>query len=199
MPRGQVGAGEGAGEGTGRGAPPGWRVLVGRDAIAARVREIGRELTATSGPDPLLVVGILKGAFVFAADLVRAIDCPVQVDFMAVSSYGAATRSSGVVRIVKDLDQSLEGRDVLIVEDIVDTGLTLQYLQRALRGRGPRRLRTAVLLDKPSRRIVDAPVEFTGFVIPDRYVVGYGLDADELHREHADVLCADDEGGDGWA
>jgi hypoxanthine phosphoribosyltransferase len=175
-------------------APPGWRVLVGRQEIAARVAEIGREITATSGPDPVLVVAILKGAFVFAADLVRTIGVPVTLDFMAVSSYGDATRTSGVVRIVKDLDQSLEGRDVLIVEDIVDTGLTLKYLERTLRGRGPRRVRTAVLLDKPARRVVDATVDFVGFAIPDRFVVGYGLDAAELHREHPDVLCAADEG-----
>lgn len=174
--------------------PGGWRVLHSRDEIAARVAALGAEITRTSGPEPLLVVGILKGAFVFTADLVRAIGVPVQIDFMAVSSYGAATKTSGVVRIVKDLDQSLEGRDVLVVEDIVDTGLTLQYLQRTLTGRGPRRLRTAVLLDKPSRRVVEVAVDFTGFRIPDRYVVGYGLDADEMHREHADVLCS--EGGD---
>ena len=174
--------------------PPGWRVLLGRDEIARRVHELGAEISASSGPEPLLVVGILKGAFVFAADLVRAIRVPVQIDFMAVSSYGAATKTSGVVRIIKDLDQSLEGRDVLVVEDIVDTGLTLQYLQRTLTGRGLRRLRTAVLLDKPSRRVVDVPVDFVGFQIPDRYVVGYGLDADESHREHPDVLCP--EGSD---
>ncbi len=177
-----------------RRAPPGWRVLVERERIAARVAEMGREVSATSGPDPLLVVAILKGAFVFAADLVRAIDVPLRVDFMAVSSYGDATRTSGVVRIVKDLDQSIEGRDVLIVEDIVDTGLTLRYLQRTLRGRGPRRVRTAVLLDKPARRVVETCVDFVGFAIPDRFVVGYGLDAGELHREHADVLCAEGEG-----
>ncbi|MCL6596008.1 MAG: hypoxanthine phosphoribosyltransferase [Firmicutes bacterium] len=167
-------------------------MLIDRGAIARRVAELGAEIGATSGPDPLLVVGILKGAFVFTADLVRAIPVPVEVDFMAVSSYGAATRSSGVVRIVKDLDESLAGRDVLVVEDIVDTGLTLQYLQRSLRQRGPRRLRTAVLLDKPSRRVVEAAVDFVGFSIPDRYVVGYGLDADQQHRQHPDILCADD-------
>ena len=178
----------------GRRAPPGWRVLVERERIAERVAEMGREITAASGPDPLLVVGILKGAFVFAADLVRALDVPVTVDFMAVSSYGDATRTSGVVRIVKDLDQSIEGRDVLIVEDIVDTGLTLKYLERTLRGRGPRRVRVAVLLDKPARRVVETPVDFVGFAIPDRFVVGYGLDAGELHREHPDVLCAAAEG-----
>jgi len=178
---------------TGRPLPAGWRVLLDRAAIAARVARMAEEISATSGPEPLLVVGILKGAFVFTADLVRALDVPVQVDFMAVSSYGAATRSSGVVRIVKDLDESLGGRDVLIVEDIVDTGLTLQYLQATLAARGPRRVRTAVLLDKPSRRTVEVPVDFTGFSIPDRFVVGYGLDADSLHREHPDVLSATDE------
>ncbi len=183
----------------GGGVPSGWRVLIARERILERVAEMGREITDTSGPDPLLVVAILKGAFVFAADLVRAIGVPVNVDFMAVSSYGDATRSSGVVRIVKDLDQSVAGRDVLVVEDIVDTGLTLRYLAGALRARGPRRVRTAVLLDKPSRRVVDAPQDFVGFAIPDRFVVGYGLDAAELHREHPDVLCAadDDEEGTG--
>jgi hypoxanthine phosphoribosyltransferase len=172
--------------------PPGWRVLIPRDQIVERVTAMGRQITDTSGPDPILVVAILKGAFVFAADLVRAIGVPVNVDFMAVSSYGDATRTSGVVRIIKDLDQSIEGRDVLVVEDIVDTGLTLKYLQRTLRGRGPRRVRTAVLLDKPARRVVEIPVDFVGFAIPDRFVVGYGLDAGELHREHPDVLCAMD-------
>lgn len=176
-----------------RATPPGWRILVARERIAERVAALGREVGATSGPDPLLVVAILKGAFVFAADLVRALEVPVRVDFMAVSSYGDATRTSGVVRIVKDLDQSIEGRDVLIVEDIVDTGLTLKYLQRTLNGRGPRRVRTAVLLDKPARRVVETTVDFVGFAIPDRFVVGYGLDAGEMHREHPDVLCAQDE------
>jgi hypoxanthine phosphoribosyltransferase len=172
--------------------PPGWKVLIARQAIRERVAEMGREITVGSGPEPLLVVAILKGAFVFAADLVRNLGVPLTMDFMAVSSYGDATRTTGVVRIVKDLDQAIEGRDVLLVEDIVDTGLTLRYLQRTLSGRGVRRLRTAVLLDKPSRRLADVRVDYVGFAIPDRFVVGYGLDAGELHRQHPDVLCADD-------
>lgn len=164
------------------------RVLVERAAIARRVGELGDQISRDLAPGPFLAVVILKGAFVFAADLVRSLRIPVEVDFMAVSSYGAATKSSGVVRIVKDLDRSIEGRDVVIVEDIVDTGLTLRYLQRTLLERRPKTLRTAVFLDKASRRMVDVPVEYTGFVIPDRFVVGYGLDFDERDRQHPDVL-----------
>lgn len=166
----------------------GLTVLIARDRIETRVRELAQEISRDCGPGPLLAIVILKGAFVFAADLIRAIEIPVEVDFMAVASYGAATKSSGVVRIVKDLDHSIEGRDVLVVEDIVDTGLTLRYLQRTLFERRPRSLHTAVFLDKASRRVVEVPVDYTGFVIPDRFVVGYGLDFDQHDRHHPDLL-----------
>jgi hypoxanthine phosphoribosyltransferase len=127
-------------------------------------------------------VAVLKGAFMFLADLIRAMEGPVTCDFIAVSSYGSGTSTSGEVRLLKDLDRSIEGRDVVIVEDIVDTGLTLSYLQEILRAREPRSLATACLLSKPSRRKVDVRVEHIGFTIDDRFVVGYGLDFDELHR-----------------
>ena len=152
------------------------------DRIAERVREIGREI-GRDHPDGVHLVCVLKGAFVFLADLVRVIDVPVTLDFMALSSYGAATRSSGQVQLLKDLGYGIEGRDVVIVEDIVDTGLTLTYLQDILRARAPRTLRTACLLSKPSRRVVDVKVEYVGFTIEDRFVVGYGLDFAERYRQ----------------
>lgn len=133
-------------------------------------------------PDGVHLVCVLKGAFIFLSDLARAIGGSVTLDFIAVSSYGSNTQSSGEVRLLKDLDFPLEGRDVIIVEDIVDTGLTLTYLQEILRARSPRRLRTACLLSKPSRRKVDVPVEYVGFTIEDKFVVGYGLDYGERYR-----------------
>ncbi len=152
--------------------------------IAARIVELGAEIRREVGADePVHVIAVLKGAFVFMADLVRTIDGPVTLDFIAVSSYGAGTASSGQVRLLKDLDRSIEGRHVVIVEDIVDTGLTLSYLQEILWARAPKSLRTACLLSKPSRRKVDVPVEFVGFTIEDRFVVGYGLDFDEQYRQ----------------
>ena len=126
---------------------------------------------------------MLKGAFMFLGDLIRAMDRPVSIDFMAVSSYGKNTTSSGEVRLLKDLDTGLEGRNVIIVEDIVDTGLTLAYLQEILHARGPKSLRTACLLSKPSRRVVDVKVDYVGFTIEDRFVVGYGLDYNEQYRQ----------------
>ena len=128
------------------------------------------------------MVCVLKGAFMFLADLVRAMTCEVTLDFMAVSSYGLSTRSSGQVRVLKDLDTAVDGRSVIIVEDIVDTGLTLTYLQAVLRARGPRTLKTACLLSKPSRRQTDVPVDYVGFTIDDLFVVGYGLDSGERYR-----------------
>lgn len=148
------------------------------EQIQARIFEIAAQINGDypSG-DPLHFVAVLKGAFVFLSDLARAIaPRPVTIDFIAVSSYGAATKTSGEVRLLKDLDTPLQGRDVIIVEDIVDTGLTLNYLQDILRARDPKTLRTACLLSKPSRRKVDVPVEYVGFSIEDRFVVGYGLD-----------------------
>jgi len=152
--------------------------------IAARIAELGAEIRRDVGPDePVHVIAVLKGAFVFMADLVRTISGPVTLDFIAVSSYGAGTSSSGQVRLLKDLDRSIEGRHVVIVEDIVDTGLTLSYLQEILWARAPKSVRTACLLSKPSRRKVEVPVEYVGFTIEDRFVVGYGLDFDEQYRQ----------------
>jgi len=152
--------------------------------IAARIAELGAEIRRDIPVDePVHLISVLKGAFVFMADLVRVIDGPVTMDFIAVSSYGAGTKSSGQVRLLKDLDRSLEGRHVIVVEDIVDTGLTLSYLQEILWARSPKSLRTACLLSKPSRRKVEVPVEYVGFSIEDKFVVGYGLDYDEQYRQ----------------
>jgi len=158
------------------------KVLLSHDAIQARIQEMGREIAKDyAGREPHLV-GVLKGAFTFLSDLARAIELPMTLDFIAVSSYGAATKTSGEVRLVKDLDQGLEGRDLLVVEDIVDTGLTLNYLLNLLRARGPRSLKVATLLSKPSRRLVQIPVDYVGFSIDDHFVVGYGLDFNEKYR-----------------
>ena len=147
------------------------------EQIQARIREMAVGIDADYPPgEPLHFVAVLKGAFIFLSDLARSMSRPVTLDFIAVSSYGAATKSSGEVRLLKDLDIPLQGRHVIIVEDIVDTGLTLAYLQEVLRARDPRSLRTACLLSKPSRRKVDVKVEYIGFEIEDRFVVGYGLD-----------------------
>ena len=149
--------------------------------IQARVQVMAHEIRRDH-PDGVHLVCVLKGAFMFLSDLARAIDGNATLDFIAVSSYGTSTKSSGQVQLLKDLDSTLEGRDVVIVEDIVDTGLTLVYLQDILRARSPRHLRTACLLSKPSRRKVDVPVEYIGFTIEDKFVVGYGLDHAEQYR-----------------
>lgn len=138
------------------------------------------------------MIAVLKGAFVFLSDLARAITVPCSLDFMAVSSYGSSTKSSGQVQLLKDLESGLEGRDVIIVEDIVDTGLTLAYLHQILRARSPRHLRTACLLSKPSRRTVDVPVDYIGFEIEDKFVVGYGLDYAERHRNLPHIAVIED-------
>ena len=152
-------------------------VLITRQEIQARITEMARTIRSDFGAGtPIHFVAVLKGAFMFLSELIRAIDGPVTCDFIAVSSYGAATKSSGEVRLLKDLDIPLQGRHVIIVEDIVDTGLTLAYLQDVMRARDPQSLRTACLLSKPSRRKVDVKVEYIGFEIEDRFVVGYGLD-----------------------
>ena len=156
-------------------------VLLTEHQIRQRVRELAIEIRRDF-PDGLHLVAVLKGAFMFLSDLVRNMDGFVSLDFMAVSSYAKGTTSSGEVRLLKDLDTTLEGRNVVIVEDIVDTGLTLMYLQEILRARGPRTLRTACLLSKPSRRQVDVKIEYVGFTIEDRFVVGYGLDYAEQYR-----------------
>ena len=167
-------------------------VLIDSRRLAHRVSELAGELRRDAGATtPLHLVAVLKGAFVFLADLLREIEGPVTCDFIAVSSYGASTTSSGEVRLTKDLDHGIEGRHVVIVEDIVDTGVTLAYLQDILRARGPRSLRTACLLNKPSRRLEIVPVDYVGFTIPDRFVVGYGLDYDEQYRNlpHIAILA----------
>jgi hypoxanthine phosphoribosyltransferase len=157
-------------------------VLIDERALAARIREMATELRAAIPNDDIHFVCVLKGGFMFLSDLVRALDGRVSMDFIAVSSYGASTKSSGEVRLVKDVDTSLAGRHVVIIEDIVDTGLTLHYLQDILRRRGPASLHTACLLSKPSRRKVDVKVDFIGFTIDDQFVVGYGLDYAEQYR-----------------
>ena len=157
-------------------------VLVTAEDLQRRVIELGEEISRDYAGRSLLLIGVLKGAVFFLSDLMRYIDIPVEVDFMAVASYGSATDSSGVVRILKDLDAAIEDRDVLIVEDIVDSGLTLQYLLRNLGSRNPRTLEVCALLTKPERRKVDLPARYVGFEIPDRFVVGYGLDYAERHR-----------------
>lgn len=156
-------------------------ILIPADVIQRRVAAMAAQLR-DDFPNGLHVVAVLKGAFMFLADLVRHIDGPISLDFIAVSSYATGTTSSGEVRMLKDLDYALDGKNVLIVEDIVDTGLTLTYLQDILRARGPRTLRTACLLSKPSRRQVPVKVEYIGFTIEDRFVVGYGLDCKQLYR-----------------
>ena len=164
------------------------KVLLSHDAIQTRIREMGREIARDyAGRDPHLV-GVLKGACTFMTDLARSVDLPLTLDYIAVSSYGAATKSSGEVKLVKDLDQGLEGRDLLVVEDIVDTGLTLNYLLNVLKARGPRTLKVAALLSKPSRRLVEVKVDYVGFSIEDHFVVGYGLDYNEKYRNLKDIV-----------
>jgi hypoxanthine phosphoribosyltransferase len=169
------------------------RILISADDIAARIKtlaaEIGRDHAAAA---PVHLVCVLKGAFLFLADLVRALELPVTLDFMALSSYAKATTSSGEVRLLKDLDSALEGRHVIIVEDIVDTGLTLHYLQEILAARGPRSVKTACLLSKPSRRLIDVRVEYIGFTIEDQFVVGYGLDYAEAYRHLPHIAVLED-------
>ena len=157
-------------------------ILVQPDDLRERVRAMGEEITAAYEGRDLLLIGVLKGAVFFLADLMRELDVPCEVDFMAVASYGTATDSSGVVRILKDLDAPIEGRDVLIVEDIVDSGLTLQYLMRTLETRGPASLEVCALLTKPERRKVETPARYVGFEIPDKFAIGYGLDYAERYR-----------------
>jgi hypoxanthine phosphoribosyltransferase len=156
--------------------------LVSAEDLKRRVRELAAEISRDYAGRDLVLVGVLKGAVFFLSDLMRALTIPVEVDFMAVASYGSATKSSGVVRILKDLDASIDGRDVLIVEDIVDSGLTLQYLMRNLAGRDPRSLEVCALLIKPERRKVDLPTKYVGFEIPNRFAIGYGLDHGERYR-----------------
>ncbi|MBO4379276.1 MAG: hypoxanthine phosphoribosyltransferase [Clostridia bacterium] len=163
------------------------RILVTKEEIAEKVQELGERITRDyTGKQPI-VVCILKGAVVFFTDLIREIDLPMQIDFMAISSYGSSTKSTGVVKLVKDLDRDVSGRDVLVVEDIVDSGMTLSYIKSELQHRGASSVRIATLLDKPARRRVDLKVEYSCFEIPDAFVVGYGLDYDEKYRNLPDV------------
>jgi hypoxanthine phosphoribosyltransferase len=171
-------------------AAPG-EIIVAPDELQQRVAELGAQITSDYRGRELFFMGVLKGAVFFVADLMREIDLPCEVDFMAVSSYGSFTDSSGVVRILKDLDAPIEGRDVLIVEDIVDSGLTLGYLLRSLRSRNPRSLEVCALLVKPQRRKVELPIRYVGFEIPDRYVVGYGLDLEQRYRNLPYVAALD--------
>ena len=157
-------------------------VLLSEDEIREKVRELGGKITADYKNSNLMLVTVLKGAVVFLADLMRQIDVPAEIDFMVVSSYGSGVKSSGVVKIVKDLDVPLAGKDILIVEDILDSGLTLSYIKELLESRGPRSIRIATLLDKPSRRKVDLQADYIGFSVPDELVIGYGLDYDEKYR-----------------
>lgn len=158
------------------------KVLISEEEIQEKIKELGLKLSAEYAGRTPLVICVLKGAFIFMADLVKAITVPVEMDFMAVSSYGASTKSTGVVKIIKDLDVPVEGRDILIVEDIIDSGLTLSYLIELLRNRNAATISVVTLFDKPAGRTVDLEADYTGFVIPDEFVVGYGLDYAEQYR-----------------
>src|SRR6184192_2866483 len=168
-------------------------VLIDRDRLQRRIAELGEEISADYAGRDLLLVGVLKGAVFFMADLMRHLDVPCEVDFMAISSYGDSTDSSGVVRILKDLDINIDGRDVLVVEDIIDSGLTLSYLIRNLEAREPASLEVCALLTKPARREIDVPVRYIGFEIPNRFVIGYGLDFGERYRNLPYVGVLDSE------
>jgi hypoxanthine phosphoribosyltransferase len=161
---------------------PNLKVLIDTARLQARVREIGQEITRDYAGKNLHLVGVLKGACVFLSDLMRTIDLPLSLDFIGISSYGASTRSSGEVRITKDLDVSLAGKDVLVVEDIIDTGLTLNYMANIFRSREVSSLAIAALLDKPDRHEIEVEAKYIGFTIPNHFVVGYGLDVGELYR-----------------
>jgi len=164
------------------------RILVTKEEIARKVHELGQKITADFAGRAPVMVCILKGASIFFADLIREIDLPLTTEFMAISSYGSATKTTGVVRVLKDLDRDILGRDVIIVEDIVDSGITLNYLKKILLQRGAASLRVAALLDKPARRKVpDLTVDYVCFDIPDAFVVGYGLDYDQVYRNLPDI------------
>jgi hypoxanthine phosphoribosyltransferase len=167
------------------------KILVEEDTLRGRIAELGAEVSNDYAARDLLLVGVLKGAVFFMADLMRHLTIPCEVDFMAISSYGASTDSSGVVRILKDLDVNIEGRDVLVVEDIIDSGLTLSYLIRNLESRNPATLEVCALLTKPARREIDVRVRYTGFEIPNEFVIGYGLDYAERYRNLPYVAVLD--------
>lgn len=164
------------------------KILLTEEQIQSRIHQMAREISGDyAGQEPLLV-GILKGAFIFLADLARSLTIPVKLDFIAISSYGGASESSGAVRVLKDLDQSIKDLPVLLVEDIVDTGLTVNYLKENLLARGPASLKVCALLDKPSRRLVEVKLDYNGFTIPDEFVVGYGLDYNGKYRHFKDIM-----------
>jgi len=167
------------------------KVLYSEEEVKDRIRWMGAAITKEYNGQELFVIGILKGSFMFMSDLVRRIEVPLRLDFMDVSSYGSSTISSGEVRIMKDLDYSIEGQNVLIVEDIVDTGLTLNYICEILRKRNPKTLRIACLLDKPSRRRTDTVPDYIGFSVADEFIVGYGLDYAEYYREYPAICILD--------
>lgn len=157
-------------------------VLVTEEQLQKKIAEMGKEISRDYKGKDLMLIGVLKGAFIFMGDLTKNIDIPLTLDFMAVSSYGTSTQSSGVVRILKDLDYSIEGKDIVIIEDIIDTGLTLSYLSKNLKSRGANSVKICTLLDKPERRLVDVDIQYKGFDIPDEFVVGYGIDFAEGYR-----------------
>jgi len=168
-------------------------ILVDEETLRNRVAELGEEISRDYAGRDLLLIGVLKGAVFFMADLMRQLTVPCEIDFMAISSYGASTDSSGVVRILKDLDINIEGREVLVVEDIIDSGLTLSYLMRNLEARQPASLEVCALMTKPDRRQIDVPVRYIGFEIPNRFVIGYGLDFAERYRNLPYVGVLDPE------
>jgi hypoxanthine phosphoribosyltransferase len=168
-------------------------ILIEHDELQRRISELGEEISADYAGRDLLLIGVLKGAVFFMADLMRRLTIPCEIDFMAISSYGASTDSSGVVRILKDLDINIEGRDVLIVEDIIDSGLTLSYLVRMLESREPASLEVCALMTKPERRQIEVDVRYTGFEIPNRFVIGYGLDFAERYRNLPYVAVLHDD------
>lgn len=157
-------------------------ILIAEDVLQSKVAELGAKITEDYKGKDLLLVCVLKGAVIFVSDLMRKIELPLDIDFMAISSYGSNTQSSGVVRILKDLNTSIEGKHVLIVEDIIDSGLTLSYLAENLKSRGPASVEICTILDKPDRRTLDLEIKYTGFQVPDEFVVGYGLDYAEKYR-----------------
>jgi hypoxanthine phosphoribosyltransferase len=171
---------------------PNLTVLIGTEQLQARVREIGQQITRDYAGKNLHLLGVLKGACVFLSDLMRAIDLPMSLDFIGISSYGASTKSSGEVRITKDLDVSLAGKDVLVVEDIIDTGLTLNYMVNIFKSREVNSLQIAALLDKPDRHKIEVDAQYIGFTIPNHFVVGYGLDVGELYRNLPFIAVPED-------
>jgi hypoxanthine phosphoribosyltransferase len=168
-------------------------VLISGERIQEKVRGMGARITQDYAGERLLLIGVLRGAVVVMGDLMRHINLPCEIDFMDISSYGSGTSSSGVVRILKDLEEDISGRHVLIVEDIIDTGLTLSYLRRSLLAKNPGSLKICTLLDKPARRLVDIPVDYIGFTIPDQFVVGYGLDYGGAYRNLPDICILKEE------